>query len=98
MKTLILLATVSTGLIWAQSIPQREHNQRQRIEQGVRSGSLTPAETARLAREERAAHRQTMIDRRDGGVFTPAERARAQRRLDRISGDIARLKHNGRAR
>ncbi|MBI5280834.1 MAG: hypothetical protein HY858_04060 [Candidatus Solibacter usitatus] len=95
---MILLATVLTGLACAQSIPQRENNQQRRIAQGVRSGALTPAETARLQREERASHRRTVIDRRDGGVFTPAERARAQRRLDHISGDIARLKHNGRVR
>ena len=59
---------------------------------------MTRGEAARLEREQRYNHRQTAIDRRDGGVFTARERAQAERRLDRSSRDIARLKHNGRVR
>ncbi len=98
MRTLILAVTLVTGISFAQSIPERNRNQQERIAQGIRSGQLTPAEAARLEREQRYNHRQTAIDRRDGGRFTARERAEAQRRLDRSSRDIARLKHNGRAR
>ena len=100
MRTLILTLTLTAlaATAGAQTIPQRERHQQQRIAQGVRSGSLTPAETARLEREEARNRAKTRRDRVDGGGMTAAERARAQQRLDRTSKDIARLKHNDRAR
>jgi hypothetical protein len=98
MKTLLLLVTITAGIAGAQTIPQRERDQQARIAQGVRSGQLTPAETARLEREQRAIARKVRRDRVDGGGMTAQERARDQRLLNRSSRDIARLKHNDRTR
>lgn len=101
MNTLILttaLAAISCGAVWAESLPARQQNQRQRISQGVRSGQLTRVETEALCRQQQSIHNQVQRDRLDGGAFTPAERARARQRLNNASQDIHRLKHNGRTR
>ncbi|HEY3441259.1 MAG TPA: hypothetical protein VGK29_10925 [Paludibaculum sp.] len=98
MKLLVLLTTFAAGIGSAATIHDRNQNQQDRIRHGVFSGQLTRSETARLEREQRFNHRQTAIDRFDGGAFTAAERAQAQRRLNQSSRDIARLKHNGRGR
>lgn len=101
MKTTILsiaIAAAFTCLAAAETIPERTRNQRNRIEQGARSGQLTRPETAALARQQQAIHNQIQRDRRDGAGMTAAERARAQARLANASRDIARLKHNNRTR
>lgn len=100
MKTLILTLTMTAlaATAGAQTIGQRERHQQSRIAQGVRSGSLTPRETVRLEREEARNRAIVHRDRVDGGGMTAVERARAQNRLNRMSNDIARMKHNGRGR
>jgi hypothetical protein len=82
----------------AATVGQRQWNQQQRTGKGIRSGSLTRAEAARLEREQACAGARIRMDRVDGGAFTAAERARAQRNLEHLSGEIFRLKHNGRGR
>jgi hypothetical protein len=74
---------------------QRNVNQEQRIENGVKSGQLTAGETARLERQ------QSRIDRREGraaadGHVGPGEQARIQRGENRASRNIFRKKHNAR--
>lgn len=101
MKTLILTITFAAafcGTVAAQSIPQRQQNERERIRQGVRSGELTKGEAEALHRQQQSIHSQVQRDRVDGGGMTAAERARAQKRLNHASKDIYRLKHNGRTR
>lgn len=101
MKNLILTTAIAAafcGLTWAQSIPERQQNQRQRIHQGARSGELTKGEAAALRKQQQSIRGQVQRDRHDGGAFTAAERAKAQHRLNHASRDIHRLKHNGRTR
>ena len=101
MKTLILttaFAAAFCGATWAQSIPERQQNQRQRIGQGARSGELTKGEAAALRKQQESIHNMVRRDRIDGGGMTAAERAKAQHRLNNSSQDIYRLKHNGRTR
>lgn len=103
MKRLILSAMLAAGLaaaaapVFAQPINGREAHEQQRIDQGVRSGELTPREAARdergLARIERRADR--MRDRQ-GGHLTWRQRARLERRLNHESRRIYRTKHNHR--
>lgn len=93
-----LAAASAVALLPAQNLKQREQRQQTRIIQGARNGQLTPAETARLEREQARIRQQIRHDRADGGGLTPAERARAERRLDKSSRDIYRLKHNGQTR
>ena len=75
----------------------REHNQRQRIAQGVRSGELTRPEARRLIKGERRLHRHERYAKSDG-VVTPGERARLQRNANRMSKRIYRQKHDPQSR
>jgi hypothetical protein len=79
------------------NLNQREHNQRERITQGVRSGELTRPETRRLARGEIKLHRNEAIAKSDG-VVTPAERARLQAEANNMSTRIYRQKHDEQTR
>jgi hypothetical protein len=77
------------------SIDRRERRQSRRIRSGVRSGSLTRRETARLAAQQariRAHERHARAD----GVVTRRERASIQRQENRASRNIYRKKHNNR--
>lgn len=98
----ILLPTVmlamTASLAPSQTIVARQQKQQERILQGIRSGSLTARETARLEREEARTGREIRRDRADGAGMTARERAKAHRMLDRASRDIFRLKHNQRSR
>lgn len=82
---------------FAQGVNQRETNEQQRINQGVRSGALTPGEAARDERHLTSIEDQTARMRaRNGGVLTPRERRLEQRRLNHESRRIYRTKHNAR--
>ena len=71
----------------------REHNQRERIAQGVRSGELTRPETRRLIAGERRLHRHERYAKSDGIVMR-GERIRLQRNTNRMSHRIYRQKHD----
>jgi uncharacterized protein YdeI (BOF family) len=79
-------------------INERQHNQQQRIRQGVRSGELTGVEAARLQRREAQIKLNEARARRSGGEFTPEERARIQGQLDRSSQNIYQQKHDAQDR
>lgn len=74
-------------------IHQREINQRNRIDQGIVSGELTPVE-ARILEAEQAKIRHDELRMKSDGRITPAERARLTMEQNRASRDIYRLKHN----
>src|SRR5215470_7961677 len=79
------------------TINQRERNQQRRIAQGVKSGQLTPAETAHLEHREARINREVKHDRAaNGGKLTPAERRQITRQQNRTSRAIYRKKHNER--
>lgn len=71
----------------------RRANQERRIEQGVASGQLTPRETRRLEREQRAIARAENRARADGQV-TAQERRHLHHMQNRASRDIYRQKHD----
>jgi len=75
----------------------REHNQRERIAQGVRSGELTRPETRRLIAGERRLHRHERHAKADG-VVTRGERIRLQQNANRMSKRIYRQKHDPQSR
>ncbi|MSQ92003.1 MAG: hypothetical protein EXR87_03585 [Gammaproteobacteria bacterium] len=92
------LAAISVpALAGTPRLDAREHNQRHRIVQGVRSGELTRPETRRLVAGERRLHRHERYARSDGTV-TPGERARLERNADRMSQRIYRQKHDPQSR
>ena len=98
--TVAVLAALSLPAIAQTSTPQidqRQDRQERRIEQGVRSGELTPRETARLERGQariRQMERQALAD----GRISRRERAAIDREQDKHNQLIARLKHNARSR
>ena len=101
MKRILMIALAAAGIAGAmnaETIRGRQGNQQARIAQGVRSGSLTPRETAHIERQEAALNRNIRRNRIDGGGLTSTERARIQTRQNHLSNEIARKKHNGRAR
>ncbi len=75
------------------NIDQRQIEQQQRINQGVQSGSLTPAEAARLQRGQE--HVQAVETRaKADGVVTPQERRRITEVQNVENRRIARQKHD----
>ncbi|UWZ86107.1 hypothetical protein [Occallatibacter riparius] len=93
---------VTPALMNAQSsreINQRKVNQQDRIAQGVRSGQLTPRETAHVERQERGINREEHAMRRaDGGHLTQHDRTVLNRQQNHVSRNIYRDKHNNRVR
>jgi len=93
LAALLTLAVAAPAL--AAEVDQREANQQARIAEGVKSGQLTPRETARLERKEARIDRQIKADRAaNGGHLTPAERRQINREQNRVSRQIYREKHN----
>jgi hypothetical protein len=78
-------------------INHRQANQQARIRQGIKSGQLTRGEARRLETREGKIQADKLVDKSKGNV-TRAERARLNRRLNRTSRAIYRLKHNGAVR
>ncbi|MDP2811382.1 MAG: hypothetical protein Q8O34_14650 [Rhodocyclaceae bacterium] len=74
-------------------IDQRQANQQQRIDQGVKSGELTSREAARLEKGQERV--QKMEDKaKADDVVTAKERARIQHQQDVQSRHVAREKHD----
>ena len=76
-------------------INQREQNQQNRIANGIKSGQLTPGETARLERKENRLVRNEKRDMaKDGGHLTKKDQAHLNREANHVSRNIYRDKHN----
>jgi hypothetical protein len=75
-------------------IDQREVNQEKRIQQGVKSGELTPRETNRLQAEQGRIQKAETKAKADGKV-TAKEREHIEHMQNHASRDIKREKHDG---
>lgn len=100
MKTGISIAMAvfvlaGSSTTFAAGIGQRQWNQHRWIHQGIRCGSLTPGEAARLEREPFRTERLRRRLRADGD-FSCRDRARVHHRLHRSSRHIFRARHNDR--
>jgi hypothetical protein len=97
--SLAAAALIVAGPIFAGTpgLNAREHNQAQRIRQGVASGELTRPETRRLVRGEARLHRHEALAKSDG-VVTARERARLQHEANVESRRIYRQKHDAQDR
>ncbi|MBF0345912.1 MAG: hypothetical protein HQL06_17000 [Nitrospirae bacterium] len=76
-------------------IKARERNQQRRINQGIRSGELTPQEAARLEGRE-AKIKQDEQRMKSDGKLTRAERRKLNKELNRSSHAIYKKKLNNR--
>ncbi|MGD0000090.1 MAG: hypothetical protein ABSE21_08325, partial [Bryobacteraceae bacterium] len=76
-RMIIVLAAagfVGVAALPAQSVDQRRENQQDRIANGIQQNQLTPAETAKIEKQEKAINQQVSGDRYlNGGKLTPAE-------------------------
>ena len=72
---------------------QREVNQQQRIEQGLKSGSLNTREASQLERGEARVDRMESNAEKNGNL-SPAEKARIQRAQNQESRRINQLENN----
>jgi hypothetical protein len=91
-----LTISFNAGTAAAQSTPGadwRQHNQSERIFNGVQNGSLTFRETGQLVRGQARIRNQVRRFKSDG-VVTRRERVRMHRTLNRQSRRIYRRKHN----
>jgi len=91
-----ILATISFSQV-TPKVDQRQHNQKARIKQGVKSGELTAKETKQLAAQQRNIKRTEMRTKADG-VVTAKERAVLAKKQEIANKNIARKKHNKRDR
>jgi hypothetical protein len=76
-------------------VGQRRENQQARIAQGVKSGQLTPGETAKLEKQQKTIHKQVAADRKaNGGTLTASEKKQINKEQNQASRNIYRKKHN----
>lgn len=91
---------VAPALMNAQTnheINQRKADQQHRIAQGVRSGQLTPHETAHLEHQERGINREERAMRaQNNGHLTRQDKRVINRQQNAESRRIYRDKHNAR--
>jgi len=101
-RTLLSLAAVAalagvpaiaSAAPW-QSINEREANLNQRIEQGIRSGSLTRPEAMRLRSDLRQLERMEARYRHSRPGLTMSERRDLDRRFDVLSSRVFAQKHD----
>lgn len=92
-----LLGLSSVSIAQTRGINRRERCDRERIQQGVRSGELTRREAERL-RAEQFRIRAYEARARSDGSLSRRERYRLDEMLDRANRDIYRQKHDNQDR
>ncbi len=75
----------------------RQHVQKHRIKEGMRSGELTARETRRLRKQQQGINRLEKAYKSDGHL-TRAERNILHHAQDRASRQIYKQKHDGQRR
>jgi hypothetical protein len=100
MKTMKLIPGLAFAVlalpVLAQTVSnevQRDVNQQQRIENGLKSGQLNTREAAKLEREESRVDRAQANALKDGKL-TDAEKARIGNMQNKVSKDIYKEKHD----
>ena len=78
-------------------VDRREHRQKERIKQGVKSGELTREEAKGLMQEQREIRAQEREMKSDG-TFTKEERKELQQDLNEASQNIREQKHDEQTR
>ncbi|MGH9712554.1 MAG: hypothetical protein ACRD5M_04555 [Candidatus Acidiferrales bacterium] len=76
-------------------VGQRRENQQDRIAQGVKSGQLTPGETAKLENQQQGINKEVSGMRQaNGGKLTKTDKAAVNQQQNRASRKIYNKKHN----
>ncbi len=83
------------GFGHANEVNARQGNQQSRINQGVRSGQITPGETRNLENRDTSINRQAQADRAaNGGRLTGQEQHQINQRQNNVSRSINQDAHN----
>ena len=83
------------GFGHANEVNARQGDQQQRINQGVRSGQMTPGETRNVENRDSSIQRQAQADRQaNGGRLTGQEKQQINQRQNNVSQSINNDKHN----
>jgi hypothetical protein len=78
-------------------VGDRRENQQDRIAQGVKSGQLTPGETAKLENQQQGINREVSGMRQaNGGKLTNADKKAVNQQQNQASKNIYNKKHNAR--
>jgi polyhydroxyalkanoate synthesis regulator phasin len=85
------------GAVRDPGVNARQHNQSDRIAQGVRSGELTKSEAKSLMQEQRSIRQEERAYKSDG-VLNRAERRDLHQDLNEASRNIHNEKHDGETR
>ena len=94
---LMAAMAVTAALPAAAQVVERQDHQAARINQGVRSGELTPGETRHVERQQgRIARTEARMRDRHGGYLTGRNHAKLARMQNHANRTIYRAKHNGR--
>ena len=100
MRVLIALALIMStpfaSIVFAQTVGtevQRDVNQENRIDQGLKSGQLSTGEAAKLERGEARIDRMESNAQKNGNL-SPQEAARIQQAQNQESGRINKLENN----
>jgi hypothetical protein len=97
--TLVVIGVSGIGAAHAErgtrdpGVNARQHHQRERVQQGVRSGELTHEE-AKGVREDRREIRQKEREYKSDGKLTASERADLHRDQNEASREIYKEKHD----
>jgi hypothetical protein len=76
-------------------VDKRRENQQDRIAQGIKSGQLTPGETAKLENQQKGINKQVAADRKaNGGALTASEKKQVNHEQNAASKNIYHKKHN----
>jgi len=86
------VASAQTGAVTYDT--QRDINQQQRIENGLKSGTLTTREASGLEKQEAKVDHMEANSLQNGRL-SPQEQARIQNAQNRVSQDISRDTHGG---
>jgi hypothetical protein len=76
-------------------VGQRRENQQDRIAQGIKSGQLTPSETAKLEKQQQGINKQVAGDRKaNGGTLNASQKKQINKEQNQASRNIYNKKHN----
>jgi hypothetical protein len=76
-------------------VGQRRENQQDRIAQGIKSGQLTPGETAKLENQQQGINKEVSGMRQaNGGKLTKADKKAVNQQQNQASRNIYNKKHN----
>jgi hypothetical protein len=83
------------GFGTANEVNTRQGNQQERVNQGIRSGQMTPGETRNVENRDASINRQANADRAaNGGRLTGQERQQINQRQNNVSQSINNDRHN----